>query len=151
MSISRWKVLFLCTGNACRSQMCEAWTRHCAADSIDAYSAGVAPHGVDPRAVRVMAEVGVDMSSQTSKHVDSLAGITFDYVTTVCDNAAENCPVFPAAIRMIHRSFQDPPKLARSAASEDEALDHYRRVRDEIRDFIRALPDALTDAARAEG
>jgi arsenate reductase (thioredoxin) len=123
--------------------MCEAWARHYAGDFIEAYSAGVSPHGVDPRAVNVMAEVGVDMSAQRSKHVDTLASVSFDYVITVCDNAAESCPVFPAAVRKMHRGFQDPPKLARAASSDAEALDHYRRVRDEIRDFISTLPDAL--------
>lgn len=137
------KVLFLCTGNACRSQMSEGWARQLKGDLIEAYSAGVAPHGVDPRAVRVMAEAGVDISGHHSKHLDELREIPFDYVVTVCDNAAESCPVFPGKTRKLHHSFQDPPRLARDAATEEQALAHYRRVRDEIRAFIETLPAAL--------
>jgi arsenate reductase (thioredoxin) len=138
------KVLFLCTGNACRSQMSEGWVRQLMAERIDAYSAGIAAHGLDPRAVQVMAEAGVDISGHTSKHLDTLLDVPFDYVITVCDNAAESCPVFPGKVKMVHRSFQDPPALARTAQSDEEALDHYRRVRDEIRAFIETLPEALT-------
>lgn len=137
------KILFLCTGNACRSQMSEGWARHLKGQRIEAYSAGIAPHGVDPRAVKVMAEAGVDISTHTSKHLDELRDVPFDYVVTVCDNAAESCPVFPGSLRKVHRSFPDPPRLARAASTEEEALDHYRRVRDEIRVFIETLPEAL--------
>ena len=139
----RLKILFLCTGNACRSQMSEGWARELRGDLIEAYSAGVAPHGVDPRAVRVMREAGVDIAGHTSKHVDALLDVPFDYVVTVCDNAAESCPTFPGTVEKIHRRFQDPPRLAREAGTEEEALDHYRRVRDEIRAFIETLPEAL--------
>lgn len=139
----RLKVLFLCTGNACRSQMSEGWARHLHPDRLDACSAGVSPHGVDPRAVRVMAEAGVDISGHRSKHVDELLDVGLDYVVTVCDHAAESCPIFPGRVARLHQSFQDPPRLAREAASEEEALEHYRRVRDEIRDFIQALPERL--------
>ncbi len=138
------KVLFLCTGNACRSQMCEGWARHLKDDVIEAYSAGVAPHGVDPRAVQVMQEAGVDLSGHTSKHLESLLDVPFDYVVTVCDHAAESCPIFPGRVKKLHHSFQDPPRLAKEAATEEEALGHYRRVRDEIRSFIEKLPEALT-------
>lgn len=141
--MNKLKVLFLCTGNACRSQMSEGWARHLRGDQIDAYSAGVAPHGLDPRAVRVMAEAGVDISAHTSKHLDTLLHLPFDYVVTVCDNAAESCPMFPGDSRKIHRSFEDPPALARRAQSEEQALDHYRRVRDEIRAYIETLPEGL--------
>jgi len=144
----RLKVLFLCTGNACRSQMSEGWARHLKGDLIEACSAGVAPHGVDPRAVRVMAEAGVDISGHTSKHVDDLSGVRFDYVVTVCDNAAESCPIFPGKAKKLHHSFQDPPRLAREASSEEEAMSHYRRVRDEIRAFIETLPDALSQRSK---
>lgn len=137
------RILFLCTGNACRSQMSEGWARQLKGDVIEAYSAGVAPHGVDPRAVNVMAEAGVDIAGHTSKHVDDLADVEFDVVVTVCDNAAESCPVFPGDVKKVHRSFEDPPRLAKNAADEKEALDHYRRVRDEIRAFIETLPEAL--------
>src|SRR5690554_2991243 len=138
------KVLFLCTGNACRSQMCEGWARHLKDDVIEAYSAGVAPHGVDPRAVQVMQEAGVDLSGHASKHLESLLDVPFDYVVTVCDHAAESCPIFPGRVKKLHHSFQDPPRLAKEAATEEEALGHYRRVRDEIRSFIEKLPEALT-------
>jgi len=136
------KVLFLCTGNSCRSQMAEGWARSLKRDVIEPYSAGVATHGLNPNAVKVMAEAGVDISGQRSKHVDELER-DFDYVITVCDHARETCPVFPGSTKQIHRSFDDPPYLAQHAASEDEALSHYRRVRDEIRAFVESLPDAL--------
>ena len=139
------KVLFLCTGNSCRSQMAEGWVRRLKADRIEACSAGVAPAGVDPRAVRVMAESGVDISTQRSKHVGELAGESFDRVVTVCDNARERCPVFPVGTRRLHVGFDDPPALAAGAASEEQALEHYRRVRDEIRAFVERLPAGLDD------
>src|SRR5690606_24310724 len=91
--VNKLKVLFLCTGNACRSQMSEGWARHLRGDQIDTFSAGVAPHGLDPRAVQVMAEAGVDISAHTSKHLDTLLHLPFDYVITVCDNAAGSCPI----------------------------------------------------------
>lgn len=137
------RVLFLCTGNACRSQMSEGWANHLLKEGVEAFSAGVAPHGVDPRAIQVMAEAGVDISRHDSKHVDDLLDIPFDLVVTVCDNAAEACPLFPGSAKKIHRGFDDPPKLARDASSEEEALAHYRRVRDEIRAFIEMLPAHL--------
>lgn len=137
------RVLFLCTGNACRSQMSEGWANHLLKEGVEAFSAGVAPHGVDPRAIQVMAEAGVDISRHDSKHVDDLLDIPFDLVVTVCDNAAEACPLFPGSAKKIHRGFDDPPKLARDASSEEEALAHYRHVRDEIRAFIEMLPAHL--------
>jgi arsenate reductase len=139
------KLLFLCTGNACRSQMAEGWTRFLRGGQVEAHSAGIEPHGLDPRAVQVMAEAGVDISSHRSKHVDELSEASFDYVITVCGHANENCPVFPGGTRVIHFGFEDPPKLARSATSEKEALGHYRRVRDEIRAFVERLPAVLTE------
>lgn len=137
------KVLFLCTGNACRSQMAEGWARHLKAGVIEPYSAGVQPAGLSRTAVRVMGEAGVDISGQRSKHVDELAAMPLDYVVTVCDKARESCPVFPGATKVIHRSFDDPPHLAAGATTEEERLTAYRRVRDEIRDFIATLPEAL--------
>jgi arsenate reductase len=137
------KILFLCTGNSCRSQMAEGWARALKADSIEAYSAGIETHGMNPRAVKVMAEVGVDISGQRSKHVDELREVEFDYVVTVCDRAAESCPRFSGRAKVMHRGFDDPPKLAKSAATEEEALAHYRRVRDEIRAFVEGLPDSV--------
>jgi arsenate reductase len=141
------RVLFLCTGNACRSQMAEGWARHLKADSIEARSAGVEPRGLDPRAVRVMAEAGVDISGYRSKHVRDLAGVAFDYVVTVCDQAREACPFWPGKAKVVHVGFDDPPRLARGARTEDEALAHYRRVRDEIRAFIDTLPESLAPRA----
>jgi arsenate reductase len=137
------KVLFLCTGNSCRSQMAEGWTRHLKGDVIAAYSAGVEPHGMNLRAVKVMAEVGVELSGQTSKHLDTLQSIEFDYVITLCDQANESCPFFPGKTRRLHMGFDDPPKLAAGCATEEEALQHYRRVRDEIKAFAEKLPEVL--------
>jgi len=137
------KVLFLCTGNSCRSQMAEGWARALKAAAIEPHSAGVDPHPVDPRAVRVMAEAGVDISRQRSKHVSELTGQDFDYVVTVCDSVREACPAFPGKAEMVHRGFDDPPGLAASVRTEEEALAHYRRVRDEIRRFVETLPEAL--------
>jgi len=137
------KVLFLCTGNSCRSQMAEGWTRHLKGDVIAAYSAGVEPHGMNLRAVKVMAEAGVDISGQASKHIDALQGIEFDYVITLCDQANESCPFFPGKTRRLHMGFDDPPKLTAGCATEEEALQHYRRVRDEIKAFVEELPEVL--------
>lgn len=143
MKVSKLKVLFLCTGNSCRSQMAEGWARALKGGVIEPYSAGVEIHGMNPRAVQVMAEAGVDISGQHSKHVDELAGIEFDYVVTVCDRANESCPLFPGKTKIVHVGFDDPPRLAASARTEEEALNHYRRVRDEIRAFVETLPEAL--------
>jgi len=137
------KVLFLCTGNSCRSQMAEGWARALKADTIEAFSAGIETHGLNPSAVKVMAEAGVDISGHRSKLVDDLVDVEFDYVVTVCGHAHETCPVFPGQTRVVHVGFQDPPKLAEDAASEEEALNCYRRVRDEIREFVESLPTAL--------
>jgi arsenate reductase len=133
------RVLFLCTGNSCRSQMAEGWSRALRGRDFDALSAGTAPHGVDPRAVRVMAEAGVDISGQRSKDVREVLNAGIDLVVTVCDRARESCPVFPGPARRRHAGFDDPPVLARSAPTEEEALAHYRRVRDEIRTFVEHL------------
>jgi arsenate reductase len=135
------KILFLCTGNSCRSQMAEAWTRYLRNDYYEAYSAGITPKGLDPRAVKVMAEIGIDISFQKSKDIDSLGPIEFDYVITLCDNARESCPYYPAKTQLIHRGFDDPPSLAQDAKSEEDAMEHYRRVRDEIRAFVMELPE----------
>lgn len=143
MSAQKKKILFLCTGNSCRSQMAEGWTKALAGDRLDAYSAGVEAHGLNPLAVKAMAEAGVDISGHRSKLVGELLDAGIDYVVTVCDNAAEACPRFPGKAVTIHHSFQDPPKLAAGAASEEEALVHYRGVRDEIRTFVETLPEAL--------
>jgi arsenate reductase (thioredoxin) len=142
------KVLFLCTGNSCRSQMAEAWARVLHPHRLDAYSAGVQPHGLHPLAVRVMAEAGVDISGQRSKHVDELRDLQPDLVVTVCDHAAEVCPVFPGAARQVHHAFRDP---AAASGSEAQRLDVFRRVRDEIRDFVATLADAEPGPAGTTG
>ncbi len=141
--MKRLKVLFLCTGNSCRSQMAEGWARHLKHDAIDAYSAGIEPHGLNEIAVAVMNEVGIDISAHRSKHINELRDVPFDFVVTVCDNAHESCPVFPGNTKVIHVGFDDPPQLAKAAKTEAEALALYRRVRDEIRSFIETLPQAL--------
>lgn len=140
---TRKRILFLCTGNSCRSQMAEGWARHLKGDVIEPYSAGIESHGMNENAVRVMAESGVDISSHRSKHVRELLDLPFDYVVTVCDHANEHCPVFPRPVKHVHVGFDDPPRLAATARTEEEALDHYRRVRDEIRAFVETLPEAL--------
>jgi arsenate reductase len=139
------KVLFLCTGNSCRSQMAEGWTRRLKAGLIEPYSAGIEAHGLNARAVKVMAEAGVDISGHRSKHIDELRDVHFDYIVTVCDHARESCPVFPGQAQRVHVSFDDPPRLARSARTEEDALAHYRRVRDEIRAFVEKLPGVLAE------
>jgi len=136
------KVLFLCTGNACRSQMAEGWARHLKSDVIEAYSAGVWPAGVSSRAIQVMAEEGVDISSQTSDHVDDFKTIDFDYVITLCDNAREQCPIFSGKTRLIHRAFEDPTFVMGSTEAITAA---FRRTRDLIRAFVETLPESLTD------
>jgi len=137
------RVLFLCTGNSCRSQMAEGFARALRGGSIEPRSAGLEARGLDPRAVRVMREAGVDIAAQRSKTVDEVLGERFDWVVTVCGHAHETCPVFPGGARVLHRGFDDPPRLAGGARSEEEALAHYRRVRDEIRVFIESLPEGL--------
>jgi len=141
--LPKLKLLFLCTGNSCRSQMAEGWTRHLRTESLEPYSAGVAPKQLDPRAVQVMAEVGVDISGQRSRPVGAVLDIGFDYVVTVCDDARESCPIFPGKAVVRHVGFEDPPRLAQGASSEEEALSAYRRIRDEIREFVETLPESL--------
>ncbi len=154
-STSKLKVLFLCTGNSCRSQMAEGWARALHGDRIEPYSAGIEARGLDPDAVRVMVEAGVDISGQRSKTTAELGGIEFDCVVTVCDRARESCPVFPGGAKVIHVGFDDPPRLAAGAATEQERLAPYRRVRDEIRAFAERLPEcthhAPPDAAPSRG
>lgn len=136
-------ILFLCTGNSCRSQMAEGWGRHLKGTRINFYSAGIETHGLNPNAVKVMAEAGVDISSQRSQHIDEFKDLPLDYVITVCGHADEHCPIFPGRTKVVHHGFDDPPKLAREAATEEEGLNHYRRVRDEIRTFVETLPESL--------
>ncbi|MCL4736525.1 MAG: arsenate reductase ArsC [Candidatus Omnitrophica bacterium] len=141
------KILFLCTGNSCRSQMAEGWARHLKGDVIASCSAGIKAHKLNPDAVRVMAEAGVDISNYHSKSIEDLGGVEFDYVITVCGHAHETCPVFPGRAKVIHAGFDDPPKLAAGATTEEQRLAPYRRVRDEIREFVERLAGSLTEHA----
>lgn len=141
---SKLKILFLCTGNSCRSQMAEGWAKRLKSDEIESYSAGIEKHGLNFLAVKVMAEAGVDISNHASKRVDELLEKNFDYVITLCGNANETCPFFPGGAKKIHVGFDDPPVLAKDAQDEDEALIHYRRVRDEIRHFVLEFSKSLS-------
>lgn len=143
------KVLFLCTGNSCRSQMAEGWARALKEDQIEPYSAGIETHGINPNAVRVMQEKGVDISQNKSQHIDEFKDIIFDYIITVCDHAREACPIVSSNCMIKHIGFQDPPKLAadllKQGVSEEGQLEPYRQVRDQIRSFIETLPDKLNE------
>lgn len=138
----RKKVLFLCTGNACRSQMAEGWARALKSEEIEAFSAGVAPCYVHPRAIRVMAEAGVDILPQYSKHLDDLDGMHFDYIVTLCDYAGAVCPYRPGLGKRVHQPFEDP---AFARGTEEEVLDRFRDVRDQIRRFVEGMPGNLED------
>jgi arsenate reductase len=124
--------------------MAEGWTRHLKGNCIEPYSAGIETHGLNPNAVQVMAESGVDISGHKSQHIDEFKDIQLDVVITVCGHADENCPVFDGTTKVIHVGFDDPPILAKEAANENEALDCYRRVRDRIRAFVETLPESIT-------
>jgi arsenate reductase len=137
------KVLFLCTGNSCRSQMAEGWARHLKGEALEAYSAGMETHGMNPHAIEVMREAGVDISRQHSKTPAELGPIPYDVVVTVCGHADEHCPTFPSGTRVVHVGFEDPPKLTRHLPDGEEKLAVYRRVRDEIRRFVETLPGSL--------
>lgn len=146
--MTKTHVLFLCTGNSCRSQMAEGWARHFHGDTLEAYSAGIEAHGMNPNAMRVMKEAGIDIAGQSSKLASSLSDAPLNLVITVCGHADENCPTFLTKANIVHVGFEDPPKLAREAATEEAALDCYRRVRDEIRDFVRdELPSIVSESA----
>ncbi len=141
------KILFLCTGNSCRSQMAEGWTKKLKAGSIEAYSAGIETHGLNPDAVKVMAEAGMDISDHRSKRIDEFTGMELDAVITVCGHAHETCPVFPGRSRIIHAGFDDPPEMAEALADRGEGkeaqLDCYRKIRDEIRAFVEQMPENI--------
>ena len=137
------RVLFLCTGNSCRSQMAEGWARHLKSDELEPYSAGIESRGVDPNAVRVMAESGVDIAWHRSKTTAELGDARFDYVITVCSQAGARCPTFPGAARVIRAEFDDPPALTSGMGDGERKLAVYRRVRDKIREFVVALPGQL--------
>jgi arsenate reductase len=127
-------ILVLCTGNSCRSQIAEGYLRHFAGDKATIYSAGIETHGVNPKAIQVMAEDGIDISHHTSNNMDEYVGIPFDYVITVCDNAKENCPYFPSAADRFHQNFPDP---AKATGNPDEILNEFRKVRGLIKAYSR--------------
>ncbi len=135
-------ILFLCTGNSCRSQMAEGLAKHLKGDSIEAFSAGVVPAGLSKKAVKVMKEAGVDISGQYSKHMDELSGVDFDYVISLCHSVSEQCPAYPGGARVIHKPFEDPTFIA---GSGEEVLEAFRKTRDRIRDFVKTLPEALEE------
>lgn len=137
-------ILFLCTGNSCRSQMAEGFANHLKPDEIQAYSAGIETHGINPLAVTVMAEAGVDISDYRSKHLDEFKDTAIDAVVTLCSHAHETCPWFPGKAKVIHRGFDDPPKLAAGKKTDEEKLDCYRKVRNDIRDWVLTLPRSLS-------
>ncbi len=134
------KVLFLCTGNSCRSQMAEGWARELHGDRVVVASAGTAPQSLDPRAVEVMRELGVDISGHRAKSIDEVDLRGLDLVITLCADAQESCPTLDAAVRVVHVGFADPPRSVRRGATEEEALSPYRQVRDEIRAFLSQDP-----------
>ena len=141
------KILFLCTGNSCRSQMAEGWARFLRGDQLEPHSAGVETHGLNPSAIEVMAESGIDITTHRSKLIADLEGQQFDFVITVCGHAHESCPLFGGETRVIHRGFPDPPLLAvdvrAQGGSVEDELDCYRAVRDQIRRYIETLPESL--------
>jgi len=140
------RVLFLCTGNSCRSQMAEGWARQLLAGKVEAFSAGTVPGAaVDPRAVKAMAEAGVDISGQKPKSLELYKGQVFDLVITLCGNAQETCPAYWGTGRKMHRGFDDPGTLVGPGAPDEAAMPHYRRVRDEIRTFVLTLPETLEE------
>ncbi|RYV04065.1 arsenate reductase [Shewanella sp. OPT22] len=132
-------ILFLCTGNSCRSQMAHGFANAMLGEQFESYSAGIESHGLNPSAVQVMQEVGIDISRHQSNTLNEFENKTFDYVVAVCEHAANNCPTFTQTTQLIKRQFDDPPKLARGANTPEEALSHYRRVRDEIKDWVSDL------------
>ena len=138
---NKMTILFLCTGNSCRSHMAEGWSRHLRPDGIEPYSAGIEKHGLNAYAVRVMAEAGIDISRQRSKLIRELPVAAFEYVITLCGHAHETCPYFPG--RTVHRGFPDPPELVKNASSEEEVLQAYRMVCDQIREFVESLSESL--------
>jgi arsenate reductase (thioredoxin) len=141
--MSKLKILFLCTGNSCRSQMAEGWARHLKGEVLETYSAGIEKHGLNPHAVKVMAEAGVDISRHFSKTLEEIGPVQFDCVVTVCGHAHEHCPVFPGRAKVVHVGFEDPPQLTKDLPDGEAKLAIYRRVRDEIRKFVETLPEGL--------
>ncbi len=126
------KILVLCTGNSCRSQIAEGYLKNFAGDKADVYSAGIETHGVNPVAIEVMKEDGIDISHQTSNNVNEYRNIDFDFIITVCDNAKEECPVFPSIAKKFHKNFADP---AKATGTQEEIKKQFRKVRDEIKNY----------------
>lgn len=145
MNMHKQRILFLCTGNSCRSQMAEGWARLLKSEVFEAYSAGVETHGLNPMAVKVMNEVGVDISDHRSKLLDEFELAQLDCIITVCGHAQENCPLVPAGCLVVHRGFDDPPKLAAHLSEEEDKISCYRKVRDQIREYVESLPDSLPE------
>ena len=141
----KFRVLFLCTGNSCRSQMAEGWANHLKGDVLEAFSAGIETHGLNPNAIRVMAEAGVDISGQKSQHIDEFMDQDFDLVITLCGHAQETCPYFPSEAKVVHVGFDDPPRMGKKFTNEEEKMDCYRKVRDEIRKFVERLPEVVQE------
>ena len=138
-------VLFLCTGNSCRSQMAEGWARRLKSDVIEAFSAGIRPIGTNTRAIKVMAEAGVDISRQKSSHIEDFPAIDFDYVVTLCENAKQQCPIFPRNTKLIHKAFDDPYF---ATGTEEQIMAAFRNTRDEIRKFVEKMPGNLQESTR---
>ncbi len=145
MAKEKIKILFLCTGNSCRSQMAEGWARRLKSDVIEAHSAGVWPARVSSRAIAAMAEAGVDISWHRSRHVSDFEGIDFDYVITLCGSAKEQCPVFGRKARLVHVPFEDPTL---ATGSSEQVMAAFRATRDLIRAFVETLPESLYSDAR---
>lgn len=143
--LEKTRILFLCTGNSCRSQMAEGWAKKLLAERFEAYSAGTEPRPVDPMAIQVMADAGVDISTHKSKDVSRFKDVQLDYVVTICDRNRENCPYFPGKAKMLHCGFPDPPRLAATAKSRFLVVRHYRKVRDQIKEFVEKLPALLKE------
>lgn len=141
--MSKQRILFLCTGNSCRSQMAEGLLKNLHGDRYEAHSAGTRPQALNPLAIKAMLEIGIDISTHRSKHLDELRGQNFDYVISVCSAAREACPVWQGSAKVLHQGFEDPPALAAAAKTDEERMPHYRRVRDEIRRFIADFPTNL--------
>ena len=141
--MKKHKLLFLCTGNSCRSQMAEGWARALKGDLFEVFSAGIETHGMNPNAIKVMAEAGIDISQHHSKNIRDFQDTVIDYVVTVCGHANETCPVFPAKSKVIHHGFDDPPKMAKEFSDENDKLNCYRKVRDQIKEYVLTLPNSL--------
>jgi arsenate reductase len=140
MGKEKVKVLFLCTGNSCRSQMAEGWARRLRGDNMNVYSAGIAPGTLNQMAVKVMAEAGIDISAQRPKHIDELRDIDFDYVVTLCDEARESCPAFPRKTKLFHKTFEDPTFMI---GTEQQIKAAFVKLREQIKEFTEKMPGIL--------